>query len=49
MGPPRALSALWRGLRVLLHLLTAFLLVALFMAPARARGGRFAQIGRAHV
>lgn len=43
MGPPRALSALWRGLRVLLHLLTAFLLVALFMAPARASGGRFAQ------
>ena len=38
-----ALSALWRGLRVLLHLLTAFLLVALLIAPARVLGRRFAQ------
>lgn len=37
------LAAFWRGLMFLLHLLTAFLLVALLIAPARARGRRFAQ------
>jgi len=37
------LAALWRGLRVLLHLLTAFMLVALLMAPARVQGRRFTQ------
>jgi len=37
-GKKAGLSALWRGLRLLIHLLTAFVLVATAIAPARALG-----------
>ena len=43
MRPLRSLPALGRGLLVLLHLLSAFFLVALLIAPAWARGRRSAR------